>query len=95
MIVRYTGDAEDVEPHVAGHVEYLERHHAAGTFLVSGQTVPEELGGAIVAVGVSREEAERIAAADPFVVAGVAEYEIVTIEPGRCHPALEPLVKRV
>ncbi|GAA2430396.1 YciI family protein [Streptomyces macrosporus] len=88
MMVEYTDSAEAAEPFVAAHVEYLERRHREGTFLVSGQTVPAERGGAIVACGVDRATAERIAAEDPFVVAGVARYEITTIDPGRVHPAL-------
>jgi hypothetical protein len=52
---------------------------------VSGQTVASARGGAIVVGGAG---AERIAAEDPFVVAGVAGYTVTTIDPGRVHPAL-------
>lgn len=89
MVVSYTGSEEDAAPFVPGHVAYLERHHADGVFLVSGQTVPSSQGGVIVAYGVDRE---RISAEDPFVVNGVATYSITTIEPGRVHPALAELL---
>jgi uncharacterized protein YciI len=79
---------QEAAPFVAAHVEFLERHHRDGTFLVSGQTVPSAQGGAIVAGGVDRAGAERIAAEDPFVVAGVAGHTVTTIDPGRVHPAL-------
>ncbi|MBA9002174.1 YciI family protein [Thermomonospora cellulosilytica] len=88
LCLRYTGPEQEAEPFVAAHVEFLERHHRAGTFLVSGQTVPAAEGGVIVACGIDRAAAERIAAEDPFVVAGVAAYTITTIDPGRVHPAL-------
>lgn len=88
LIVTYTGTEEDAVPYIRDHVGYLERHHAEGTFLVSGQTLPSSQGGAIVACGVDRATVERITAQDPFVVAGVATYSITTIEPGRIHPAL-------
>lgn len=92
MRVRYTGTEADAAPFVAAHVEYLRRHHADGTFLVSGQTVPSSDGGAIVAHGVDRETIEAIAARDPFVVAGVAQYSITTMIAGRVHPGLADLL---
>lgn len=84
--VHYTGTEADSAPYTAAHVDYLRRHHADGTFLLSGQTVPSEDGGVIVACGVDRDTAEAIAAQDPFVVAGVARYEITTVAAGRAHP---------
>ncbi|GGO28482.1 hypothetical protein GCM10010116_57110 [Microbispora rosea subsp. aerata] len=92
LVVNYTRSEEDAAPYVRDHVKYLERHHADGTFLVSGQTVPSSQGGAIVACGVNRATIERISAEDPFVVNGVATYAITTIEPGRTHPALAELL---
>jgi uncharacterized protein YciI len=94
LSLRYTVSERAAEPHVAAHVAFLERHHAAGTFLVSGQTVPASEGGAIIAAGVDRETAERLTAEDPFVIAGVAAYTITTIDPGRVHPALAALLGR-
>lgn len=92
LILEYRGSEEAAEPYVADHVSFLERHHRAGTFLVSGQTVPSALGGAIVAHGIDRAAAEALAAEDPFVRAGVATYTITTIDPGRAHPALAALL---
>lgn len=88
LSLRYTTSEGEAEPFVAAHIDFLERHHRDGTFLVSGQTVPSAQGGAIVAAGIGRAAAERITAEDPFVVAGVAEYTITTINPARTHPAL-------
>jgi uncharacterized protein YciI len=88
LVLRYTASEREAAPYVAAHVDFLERHHRDGTFLVSGQTVPSAHGGAIVAAGVDRAAVERITAEDPFVVAGVAGYTITTIDPGRVHPAL-------
>jgi uncharacterized protein YciI len=88
LFLRYTASEEEAEPFVAAHVGFLERHHRDGTFLVSGQTVPPAEGGAIVDCGVDRGAIGRIAAEDPFVVAGVAKYTVTTIAPGRVHPAL-------
>jgi uncharacterized protein YciI len=91
LILRYTAPVDEVAPHVSAHEAHLDRWHGEGTFLVSGQSVPDDLGGAIVAIG-ERSAVEAIAAADPFVKAGVARYEIVSIEAGRVHPDLVGLV---
>lgn len=88
LVLQYTVSEQEAEPFVAAHVDFLERHHRDGTFLVSGQAVPSAQGGAIVAGGVDRLAVERITAEDPFVVAGVARYTVTTIEPGRVYPAL-------
>lgn len=90
--LEYTESEEAAGPHVKDHVAFLDRHHAAGTFLVSGQTVPSEQGGLIIAAGVDRATAEKIAGDDPFVRAGVGRYTVTTIVPGRAHPALAELL---
>ncbi|GAA2158809.1 YciI family protein [Actinomadura napierensis] len=90
--LEYTKSEQAAEPHIKDHVAFLDRHHAAGTFLVSGQTVPSEQGGLIIAAGVDRATAEKIAAEDPFVHADVGRYTITTIVPGRTHPDLAGLL---
>jgi uncharacterized protein YciI len=92
LIMRYTVPTAEAEPHVPAHVEFLERHHAGGTFVLSGQTVPPDIGGAILATGMDRAAIEKVAATDPFVTAGVGSYEIITMTPGRAHPDLEQLL---
>ncbi|WP_169729477.1 YciI family protein [Thermoactinospora rubra] len=92
LILRYRTDEAEAEPYMGDHVRFLERHHREGVFLVSGQTVPTSEGGAILAAGIDRPTAERIAAEDPFVKAGVAEYAITTITAGRVHPSLAVLL---
>ncbi|WP_242910243.1 YciI family protein [Actinomadura terrae] len=92
--MEYTRTEQDAAPHIRGHVDFLERHHAAGTFLVSGQTVPSAEGGLIIAAGVDRAGVERIIAEDPFVRAGVGRYTITTVDPRRAHPAIAALLDR-
>jgi hypothetical protein len=65
LVLRYTVPADQVAGQVAGHVSYLERGHVIGRSLLSGQTVPGDLGGVILAVG-ERDEIERLAAEEPF-----------------------------
>ncbi|MGZ9934436.1 YciI family protein [Streptomyces sp. NC-S4] len=75
MELTYTAPIESVEEQMDAHIAWLDGHYAAGVFLASGRKVPRD-GGVILAGGVSRAEIERIAAEDPFTVAGVCAYTI-------------------
>ncbi|MEV4256268.1 YciI family protein [Spirillospora sp. NPDC049652] len=89
----YTASEAEAAPHVPGHVAFLDRHHAAGTFLLSGQTVPTENGGVILAAGgLDADAVRRLTEEDPFVRAGVGRYDITTVDPARVHTALERLL---
>ncbi|WP_431966992.1 YciI family protein [Actinacidiphila sp. bgisy160] len=92
LFLTYAGPEEDAGPFVAAHVAFLERHHRAGTFLLSGQTVPSSEGGVILARGTDRRTVERIAAEDPLVTSGVATYTVTTVDPARMHPVLAGLL---
>ncbi|MEV0645875.1 YciI family protein [Phytomonospora sp. NPDC050363] len=92
LLLTFTGAPEDAAPYTAAHMEYLERHYGAGTFLAYGPTVPASVGGGIIARGVGREEVERITSEDPFVAAGVISYAITTIDLAQAHPALADLL---
>ncbi|MFF7212453.1 YciI family protein [Streptomyces sp. NPDC008238] len=92
LFLTYTGSEEEAGPFVAAHVAFLERHHRAGTFLLSGQAVPSSEGGVVLARGTDRRTIERIAAEDPLVVSGVAVYTVTTVDPARVHPVLAGLL---
>lgn len=75
MELTYTAPVEAVEEEMDAHLAWLDGYYAAGIFLASGRKVPRD-GGMILAGGVSRAEIEKIAAQDPFTVAGVCAYRI-------------------
>ncbi|MER7583884.1 YciI family protein [Kitasatospora sp. NPDC097691] len=85
----YTAELEQVDAVLAQHVEWLQVHYAAGTFLASGRKVPRE-GGVILAVGEDRAAIEALAATDPFVVAGVCAYRVTEFLATTTAPALQP-----
>ncbi len=74
--LRYTAPIEDVDGLLADHVAWLKGNHAAGHFLGWGRKVPRD-GGLILARGESRNAVELLAAEDPFVAGGVAEFEVI------------------
>ncbi|MFF4101713.1 YciI family protein [Streptomyces sp. NPDC001903] len=75
MELSYIAPIEAVEDELDAHIAWLDGYYASGVFLASGRKVPRD-GGIILAAGVSRGEIERIAAEDPFTLAGVCEYRI-------------------
>ena len=72
----YKADLAEIDAHMRAHMAWLNKHYAAGTFLVSGRKVPRD-GGIILAVGNSRTEIEAIAKEDPFCKNGLAEFRVI------------------
>lgn len=81
VLLRYTAPIEDVDAHLADHVEWLRENHREGHFMGWGRRVPRE-GGLILAKGENKNEVAILAATDPFVTGGVAEFEVIEWAPG-------------
>jgi uncharacterized protein YciI len=72
----YKVDLARIDAAMKPHVAWLQRHYAAGTFLVSGRKVPRD-GGVIIATGADRAALEAIVREDPFVAGGLADYRLI------------------
>ncbi len=72
----YKVDLAQIDAHMKAHIAWLDKHYAAGTFVVSGRKVPRD-GGIILALGHDRERLEAIVREDPFVTSGLADYKLV------------------
>lgn len=90
LIVRYTVPEERVAPHRDPHVAWVGRHLEAGRLVVTARGVPP-VGGLLLATG-DRAAVDAMLAEDPFVTAGVAEYEVLELEVRRTAPGLEGLI---
>ena len=84
---RHNSNGAAMRPHMA----YLNKHYAAGQFLVSGRKVPRE-GGVILAVGESREQIEAIVKEDPFVSRGLADYRIIEFRESQRAASIDALL---
>ncbi|MFD9976779.1 YciI family protein [Streptomyces sp. NPDC059017] len=89
----YTAPLERVEEHQDAHVAWLDGLYEEGVLIASGRKNPRD-GGVLIAVGVDRERAERIAESDPYTTAGVCEYRITEFIATKTAPALEPYRER-
>ncbi|AWK12178.1 hypothetical protein SSP531S_37030 [Streptomyces spongiicola] len=84
----YTAPVERVEEYRAAHMAWLEALYGEGVLIASGRKDPRD-GGVLIAAGVDREQAEGIAASDPYTTAGVCDYRITEFVATKTAPALE------
>jgi len=94
LLSRYVKPLDEVDRWLQEHRNFLDRHYAAGHFVVSGPQEPR-VGGVIVTAEMERERVEAILAEDPFAREGVAAYEIVEFRPTKSHPSIATLVEPV
>lgn len=90
VILTYKRPFAEIEPHLAAHCAFLERHYADGSFLCSGPQHPRT-GGVIMCRAENRAEVEAWIAEDPFRREDLAAYEIIDFRPTRTAEGLEEL----
>ena len=76
VTLRYLVSLEKIDAATAKHNAFLDKHFAAGNFLVAGSQVPQT-GAVIVARGKSRVAIERIMKQDPLLQRKLASLDIV------------------
>lgn len=89
LLVHYRQPLERIDLLIPPHNAYLEKYYARGDFVMSGRRIPRT-GGVILADVPSEEEVQRIIAEDPFVMAGVAQYEVIAFTPTKYAPRCAP-----
>ena len=72
----YKAPLPEIDKHMKAHVAFLNKHYAAGRFVVSGRKIPRE-GGIILAMGGTKFEVEGVMREDPFVARGLADVRVV------------------
>jgi uncharacterized protein YciI len=87
----YKADLIEIDAHMSAHVAFLNKHYAAGHFVVSGRKIPRD-GGIILAVGKDRAEIEAIVEDDPFHRHHLAEFRIIEF---RASQRARDLPKRI
>jgi len=90
--ITYIVPFEQVEPHLDAHMAWIDKGYEAGMFLASGRKVPRT-GGVILARG-ERDEVERVAMTDPFVLEGVASIEVTEVGFMRSAAGFEALLDK-
>lgn len=82
----YQCELHEIDAHLPGHIDFLERCYSAGLFLASGRKVPRT-GGIILAHHMTRAELEQLLTQDPFHQHNLASYDITEFVPTKtCQP---------
>ncbi|MXO00089.1 hypothetical protein GR156_07240 [Shinella zoogloeoides] len=90
-ILTYVRPLEEIDRHVETHIEWLRRHYADGTFLLSGRRVPRT-GGVIVTRGESLEAVEALLKTDPFQQHGLATVDIIPLQVAMAADGLKEML---
>jgi len=72
----YKATLTEIDANMTAHVKFLEKHYAAGHFLVSGRKIPRD-GGIILAMAESPAEVDAIIRDDPFYSRGLADFRVI------------------
>jgi len=73
--ITYSQPLVSVQPHMAGHSEWVRQQLERGDFLAAGPK-KSGLGGIILSRSMPRQELRALLTADPYVSADVAEYQV-------------------
>ncbi|WP_052134927.1 YciI family protein [Sphingomonas sp. 37zxx] len=75
VLLRYVAELAEVDAHRPAHVDWLAQGIEQGVVVLAGRQTPPT-GGVLLFHG-EREAVAALAASDPFVIAGVATFELV------------------
>jgi uncharacterized protein YciI len=81
----YKAELSEIDKAMRAHMAFLNKHYAAGTFVLSGRKVPRE-GGIILAVGEDKGAIEAIMREDPFCSRGLAEFRVIEFRTSQRAP---------
>ena len=92
-IIRYRRLIEEVLPHLDAHRAYLGELKEQGKLIASGPLLPRSGGALLLRVpdGILHAELDRIRDGDPYIKAGVAQYELLPWDPGIGRASLDSL----
>jgi uncharacterized protein YciI len=91
LLLTYIKPLEEVNKWLDDHKRYIQKNYERSLFIVSGRRIPP-LGGIILAHGASKAEIEAVVAEDPYVHAGVAEYQILEFNPTSSDALFKPFL---
>src|ERR1041385_2870891 len=91
VLLRYTENRARAGQFMDAHKAWIKRGFDDGIFLLVGSLEPE-LGGTILADGISHPNLCQRVGADPFVREGIATAEVLEVSPARADARLSFLV---
>lgn len=90
ILLKFSANKAAAKDVMAGHNQWIANGFADGVFQCVGSLTPQG-GGAILAIGESREEVEKRVKADPFVINDVVTAEFIEVDVKKTAPGLDVL----
>jgi uncharacterized protein YciI len=90
-IIRYRRPIEEVQAVSDAHSAYLKDLHTQGIVLVAGRLDPR-YGGALILRVADVAALDKVRDDDPYVLAGVAQYELLPWAPGIGKDAMDAII---
>ncbi len=90
ILLKFSANKAAAKDVMAGHNQWIAEGFADGVFQCVGSLTPEG-GGAILAIGESREEIEKRVKADPFVINDVVTAEFIDVDVKKTAPGLDAM----
>jgi uncharacterized protein YciI len=92
VLLKFAENKSQAGDFMQDHNAWIKRGLDDGVFLLVGSLQPN-LGGAILAHGLSLPDLQDRVDADPFVAHGIVKAEILEIKPGKADPRLAFLLQ--
>lgn len=89
--LKFSENKSQAKQYMQSHLDWLQAGYDKGVFVLSGSIQPN-LGGGIIANGVSLEELEGMVAEDPFVEHKIVTSEIIELSASKCDDRLSFLL---
>jgi uncharacterized protein YciI len=86
----YKATLDEVDKHMAAHIDYVKAEFEKGNFVAAGRKVPRT-GGLIFSTVESREALDEILMRDPFAIEDLVSFDITEMEVTRTSQGLEAL----
>lgn len=87
ILLRFTDRRALAGPFMAAHNDWLRRGFDDGIFVLAGGLQPQQ-GGALLAIGTTRDDLLARVQDDPFVAEGIVVPELLEIAPARVDERL-------
>lgn len=91
VLVTYKKPLERVEQYLVAHRAFLDRGYQEQLLIASGPRVPRT-GGILLSQCNERAVLETFLSQDPFLLQGIAEYEVIEFTPVKAHPNFQVFV---
>jgi uncharacterized protein YciI len=91
--LQYIVPLEELDEHMADHMQFLRKYYKNNVFVASGRKVPRT-GGIILALANSKDEIITLMKEDPFTQHQLAEYTITEFLTSQYYPELKDLLDK-